>query len=75
MPLNTKIGGLVKYVKDKEYICLTMDQARYIYEKVEQKCIVNIDTIKQEIDEDRLNESYIDNKEEINPYQNIIIKI
>ena len=32
---NTKIGGLVSYVKEKETICLTNDQARYIYKKVE----------------------------------------
>ena len=69
---NTRIGGLVKYVKDKENIYLTADQARYIYKKVEQKGIVSIDTIKQEIDEDRLRECDIDNEEEINPYYNII---
>ena len=33
LPLNTYIGGPVKYVKDKETICLTKDQARLIYEK------------------------------------------
>ena len=33
LPLNTKIGEPVKYVKDKENICLTMDQARHIYKK------------------------------------------
>ena len=30
LPLNIKIGGPVKYVKDKETICLTEDQARHI---------------------------------------------
>ena len=33
LPLNTKIGGPVKYVKDKENICLTTDQARHFYKK------------------------------------------
>ena len=28
-----KIGGQVKYVKDKETICLTKDQVRHIYKK------------------------------------------
>ena len=36
-------------------MCLTADQARYIYEKVEQKDMANIDTIKQEIEGDKLN--------------------
>ena len=65
MPPNTKIGGSVKYVKDKEIICLTTDEARYVYKKVEQKGIVNIDAIKQKIKEDRLNKNYIE--EEVNP--------
>ena len=52
---------------------LTTVQAGYIYKKVEQKGIVNVNTSKQEIEEDRLNNNYIDNKEEINPYCNIII--
>ena len=72
LPLNTKIGGLVKYVKDKETICLTKDQARNIYKKVELEGIVNIDTIKQEIEEDKLSKDNTDD-EEVNPYHNIII--
>ena len=35
LPLNMKIGGPIEYVKDKEAKCLTEDQARYIYKKVE----------------------------------------
>ena len=31
LPLNTKIGGPIKYAEDKETICLTNDQARHIY--------------------------------------------
>ena len=49
MPLNTKIGGPTRYIKDREAICLTNDQARHIYKKVESERIVNIDTVKQEI--------------------------
>ena len=54
MPLNTKIGGPVKYVKDKETIYLTDDQGRHINKKVESESIVNVVTIKQEIEEDKL---------------------
>ena len=53
LPPNTKIGVSVKYVKDKKNICITTDQARCIYIKVEQKSIVNIHTIKQVIEEKR----------------------
>ena len=73
LPLNTKIGRPVKCVKDKENICLTMDQARHIYKKVELEGIVNIDTIQQEIEEDKLSKNNIDDEEEVKPYHNIII--
>ena len=59
MPLNTKIGGPVEYVKDKETIFLTNDQARHIYKEVELEGIVNIDTITQEIEEDKLGKCYL----------------
>ena len=72
MPLNTKIGGLVKYVKDKETICVTHDQARHIYKKVELEVIVSVDTIKQKIEEDKVSKDKI-GADEINPYHNIII--
>ena len=40
-------GGPVSYVKDKESICLTSDQARYIYKKVEKGGLGNVEMIKQ----------------------------
>ena len=58
MPLNTKIGGQARYIKDKEVISLMEDQAKYIYKKVESENIVNID-IKQEIEVHKLDK--IDN--------------
>ena len=73
LPLNTKLGGPVECVKDKENICLTTDQARYIYSKVELEGIVNVDTIKQEIEEDKFSKNNIDDEKEVHPYHNIII--
>ena len=52
-------------------MCLSVDLAKYIYKKVEQESIVNIETIKQEIEDDRLDKG--NNNEEENSYQNIII--
>ena len=54
-------------------MCLTVDQAKYIYKKVELEGTVNIETIKQELEEDRLNKNNIDNEVELNPYCNILI--
>ena len=65
-------GGLVKCVKDMENICLTTDQARHIYKKVELEGKVNVDTIRQEIEEDKLSKNDIEEEEEINSYHNNI---
>ena len=67
MPLKSKIGGLVRYVKDVEIMCLIADQAKYIYKKVVQEMIVSVEMIMQEIEDNRLDENN-DNEEEVIPY-------
>ena len=52
---------------------MTTEQARHIYKKVKLEGIVNVDTIEQEIDEDKLSKNNIDDEEEVNPYHNIMI--
>ena len=71
MPLNTKIGGPVKYIKDKEVICLMDDQATHMYIKIESDSIVNVDMIEQEIEADKLGSDNLD-EDEVNPYHKII---
>ena len=71
MPINTKIGGPVKYVKDKETISLTYDQARLVYKKIESEGVVNVDTIKQKIEENKLGRNNIYD-DEVNQYHEII---
>ena len=63
-----------RYIKDREAICLTTDQARHVYKTVESESIVNTETIKQEIGADKLdnNNNNREEEEEINPYQEII---
>ena len=69
-------GGLVSYVKDKETKCLTEDQAKHIYKKVESNSVVNVDTIKQEIVDDKLTrDKYCTEEDEINQYQNVLLNI
>ena len=74
MPLNTKykIGRPVKYIKDKKTFCLTMDQARHSYKKVELEGVVSIATIKQKIEEDNLSKDNLDD-DKVNTHHNIII--
>ena len=33
LPPKSNLGGSVRYVKDRNNICLTTDQAKYIYKK------------------------------------------
>ena len=73
LPLKTKIGGPFKSVKHNENISLTTDQASHIHKKVELEGIVNVDTIRQKIEEDKLSKNNIDEVGEINPHHDIII--
>ena len=52
LPLNANIGGQTTSNQNKENRYLTEDQAKYIYKKVESGNIINVATIKQEIDQD-----------------------
>ena len=73
LPLNTKIGGPARCIKDKDALCLMNDQARHIYKKVESDSRVNVDTIKWEIETDMLGNNYnLEEEGKINPYHEII---
>ena len=47
------------------------DQARHVYKKVESGSVINIDTMKQEIDQEVHKIDNTDGK--INPYHKIIV--
>ena len=47
------------------------DQSRHVYKKIESGSIINIDTIKQEIDQDV--DQIDDTNSKINPYHKIIV--
>ena len=53
-PLEQSSGWQVQYVKDRENISLTSNEVKYIYKKVEKDNLVNVETHKQEIEEDTL---------------------
>ena len=57
----------MRYIKDKEAVCLMETQAECIYKELEAENIANIDTIKQEIEADKLDK--MDNTNgKMNPY-------
>ena len=50
LPIDDKTGGKVNYIQNKDAICLTENQASYVYKKVEQGNINNTETMKHEIE-------------------------
>ena len=77
----TKKGGpvahnnSVRYIPDKEQRCLTEDQARHIYKKVETDKVINVETMKQEIEDDKMTRNRLNEEDttETNPYQMVIL--
>ena len=72
--MNTRKGGPVRYSKDKETTCLTAEKVRHIYKKVESDSMANVNTIKQEIEDDKLTRDRNSLEEDkIDPYQNVVL--
>ena len=61
---------MITHILDKRK-CLTEDQARHIYKKVKMVKIINIESMKQEIEDDRVTRNRLKEEEEdkSNPYQ------
>ena len=73
LPLDNMEGRPVRYVKNRKAICLKEEQMRYVYKKVESGSKINVDSIKQEIDNGRLTRTKTNEEEEINPYQKVVL--
>ena len=80
--LKTKTGGQVRfsdrimYIPDREKKCSIEDQARHIYKKLEMDKPVNIETMAQEIEDNKMTRNRLKEEEdenEINPYQMAIL--
>ena len=72
LPFDDKTGGKVRYIQNKDAICLTENQARYMYKRVEQGSSIDTETMKQEIEQEKLVETETD-KEHDNPYRRVIL--
>ena len=63
------------YIPDKEK-CLIEDQARHVYKMVEMDTIISIETMKQEIEDDKMTRNRLTEEGEhieANPYQMAIL--
>ena len=72
MTLNNK-GGPVRYVKDRNAICLMEEQTKYVYKKVEQDSEISTETVKQEIDQEKIDRNRDRKEDEVNPYQKVVL--
>ena len=79
---QTKKGGQVRfsnritYIPDREKKCLTDDQTRHLYKMVETDKIINIETMKEEIEENKVTRDRLKEEEdnnEVNLYQIAIL--
>ena len=52
---------------------MTEEQTKYVYKKVEHSSEINTQTIRQEIDQERLTETKTKEEDEINPYQKVVL--
>ena len=66
LPIDSKPGGKVSYIKNKEAMCLSEKQSNYIYKKVEEGKVINTNTMKNEIEQE------IERGDD-NPYKRIVL--
>ena len=62
LPIESKAGGKISYIKNREAMCLSEKQANYVYKKVEEGKVINVNMLKQELELDL-------DKEDDNPYK------
>ena len=66
MSIESKTAGKGSYIKNKEAICLSEKQANYVYKKVEEGEVINVNTIKHELEQDL-------DREDDDPYKRVIL--
>ena len=54
LSLDSKKGRNITYIRDA--LCLTEDQTKYVYKKIEQGSDLNTGTMKQEIEQKKMAE-------------------
>ena len=73
LPLDFRIGGQSRDSCPTVGQYITRDQARYVYKKVETGEMINMDTIQQEIEQEKQLNRMDDRNGEINPYRELIV--
>ena len=73
LPLDSGIGGQSRDSHPTVGQYLTRDQTKYVYKKVEMGETINVDTIQQEIEQEKQLNTMDDGNGEINSYRELIV--
>ena len=73
LPLDSRIDGQSWDSHPIVGQYLTRDQARHIYKKVETGEIINVDTMKHEIEQEKQLSQIDDDSGEVNPYRELVV--
>ena len=66
------MGGQINNNKPKHNWYLTEEHARHVYKKIESGSVINVDTLHQEIEQERELNRIDDMSGETNPYKELI---
>ena len=74
LPLDFRIGGQSRdsYPTVGQY--LTRDHTIHIYKKVEAGGIINVDTVKHDIEQEKQLSQMDDDSGKVNPYRELVVK-
>ena len=73
LPLDSRIGGQSRDTHPTVGQYLTRDETRHIYKKVETGEIINVDTVKHEIEQEKQLSRMDDDSGEVNPYRELVV--
>ena len=73
LPLDSRIGGQSRDSHPTIGQYLPRDQTKYVYKKVEMGEMIKVDTIQQEIEQEKQLNRMDDENGEINPYRELIV--
>ena len=74
LPLDSRIDGQGRSNHPTVAQFLTREQTRYIYKKIETGEIINMNTIEQEMEQERQLDKMDDTSRETNPFKELIAK-
>ena len=73
LPLDSRIGGQGRDNHPTIGQYLTRDQTKYVYKKVETGEMINVNTVQQEIEQEKQLNRMDDENGEINPYRELMV--